>query len=200
MKDDAPKPSRSREAYHHGDLPSTLINEAAKLLAEKGAERFSMREVARRSDVAVAAPAHHFGNAKGLLTAIATCGFEELTRRQTASIATLNDPIEKVIRLCEIYVEMSTSHPGYAAVMFRWDLVDQTSAPYNLASKSSLELLTSSIAAAVSAEVSEEDTEHAAKTLWAAMHGFVSLSLVEGEVAHRRIDFAVRSLLAGMQT
>ena len=41
-----------------------------------------MREVARRAGVAVAAPAHHFDNAKGLLTAIATCAFEKLTAEQ----------------------------------------------------------------------------------------------------------------------
>jgi len=68
MKDD----SQPRENYHHGNLPEALISKGAELLAEKGPEKFSMREVARRAGVAVAAPAHHFGNAKGLLTAIAT--------------------------------------------------------------------------------------------------------------------------------
>ena len=41
--------AQTRETYHHGNLPQTLIHEAAGLLAEKGAEGFSMREVARRA-------------------------------------------------------------------------------------------------------------------------------------------------------
>ena len=88
MRDDA----QTRESYHHGDLPQTLIRKAAELLEEKGVEKFSMREVARRAGVAVAAPAHHFGNAKGLLTAIATCAFERLTTEQIKACLLYTSP------------------------------------------------------------------------------------------------------------
>lgn len=72
----------NRETYHHGNLPETLISTAADALAEKGIDGFSMREVARRAGVAVAAPSQHFGNAKGLLTAVARCAFERPTKEQ----------------------------------------------------------------------------------------------------------------------
>ena len=82
-----------RETYHHGNLPETLVLEAAELLAERGADGFSMREVARRAGVAVAAPSHHFGNAKGLITAVAILGFETLTKEFDTSVDEIEDPI-----------------------------------------------------------------------------------------------------------
>jgi len=159
-----------------------------------------MREVARRAGVAVAAPAHHFGNAKGLLTAIATYGFKKLTEKQEASIAGFSDPIQRVICLCKTYVEMSSVYPGYAAVMFRWDLVDQGNEPYKIASNTSFNLLKHSISMAVSPQVPADSIGHAANTLWAAMHGFVTLSLSEREESRERIEFAVRAVLTGMQS
>ena len=47
-----------REAYHHGALRDALIDATEALIAERGAQGFSLREVARRSGVSPAAPAH----------------------------------------------------------------------------------------------------------------------------------------------
>ena len=66
------------DRYHHGALREALIDATESLLAEKGPESFSLREVARRAGVSPAAPAHHFGDASGLLTVVATLGFEGL--------------------------------------------------------------------------------------------------------------------------
>jgi hypothetical protein len=65
----APRP------YHHGDLRAALLSAAEEELAERGMEAFSLRSVAKRAGVSHAAPAHHFGDAQGLLTALAAEGF-----------------------------------------------------------------------------------------------------------------------------
>lgn len=77
------------KSYHHGDLRAALLEAAETELLESGVEGFSLRKVARRAGVSHAAPAHHFGDVKGLLTALATRGFERLLelremRRQSA--------------------------------------------------------------------------------------------------------------------
>ena len=56
---------RSTHPYHHGALREALIEATEVLLTERGAEGFSLREVARRAGVSPAAPAHHFGDAAG---------------------------------------------------------------------------------------------------------------------------------------
>lgn len=192
------KQPKQRDTYHHGNLRGTLIDVGASLLAEKGAEGFSMREVARRAGVAVAAPSHHFGNAKGLLTAIATCGFEFLDVQLSAATQDKDDPVDKVVALCKRYVEMDAIHAGYAAVIFRWDLVDQSDPSYSEAARRALVTLTSTVAAATPETTSQTDVEHTARTLWATMQGFISLSMIDGEIATERIEFAVKTLLRGV--
>lgn len=199
MVRDAKSAKAQRESYHHGNLPTVLTEEAARLLEEKGADGFSLREVARRAGVGVATPSHHFGGARGLLTAVATCGFEKLTAQQTEAMAAVSDPIARVVVLCQTYVRMGASYPGHAAVMFRWDMVDGQDKAYSKAASNALELLRSAVAEAAPAYCGSTMVDHAAKTLWATMHGFVTLSLSEGDFAMERIEFAVRTLITGMR-
>ncbi|MDT5320064.1 MAG: hypothetical protein QOD88_2586, partial [Mycobacterium sp.] len=46
----------SRQTYHHGDLRAAILTEAARLVAERGADRVSLRELAREAGVSHAAP------------------------------------------------------------------------------------------------------------------------------------------------
>jgi AcrR family transcriptional regulator len=69
-------------AYHHGNLSLALLDAAEDELNEFGIEGFSLRGVAKRAGVSHAAPAHHFGDANGLLTALAARGFEQFIQRQ----------------------------------------------------------------------------------------------------------------------
>src|ERR1700690_3509118 len=71
--------SRARRkvgTHFDGDLRRSLLDAAIEVVVEVGADHVSLREVARRCGVSHAAPAHHFGDKAGLLTAIATEGFE----------------------------------------------------------------------------------------------------------------------------
>ncbi len=69
-----------RPNYHHGDLRAAILSEAARLVAERGADRVSLRELARSAGVSHAAPAHHFVDRRGLFTALAAQGFRATGR------------------------------------------------------------------------------------------------------------------------
>jgi len=60
--------SKRKSQYHHGDLKRSLLEAAEVELVAKGVEGFSLRGVAKQAGVSHAAPAHHFGDASGLLT------------------------------------------------------------------------------------------------------------------------------------
>ena len=68
----------SRDTYHHGDLKAVILAEAATLVAERGADGISLRELARAAGVSHAAPAHHFTDRRGLFTALAAEGWRLL--------------------------------------------------------------------------------------------------------------------------
>jgi AcrR family transcriptional regulator len=105
--------------YHHGALREALIEATGALLAERGAEGFSLREVARRAGVSPAAPAHHFGDAAGLLTAVATLGFDELARALLAGDARGRTPRARLREQGVEYVGFALRHPGRFRLMFR---------------------------------------------------------------------------------
>jgi AcrR family transcriptional regulator len=113
------------DRYHHGDLPNALRQAAAEVLGERGVGGFSLREVARRAGVSHTAPAHHFGDVRGLLTSVAAEGFEALEHDTTAAAARHDDPVEQLMAIGEAYVNLARSHPAHCAVMFRTDIVDQ---------------------------------------------------------------------------
>jgi AcrR family transcriptional regulator len=114
------KAAAARDTYHHGDLRHTLIDATEALLAERGAQGFSLREVARRSGVSPAAPAHHFGDAQGLLTAVATLAFDGLTAALEAGNARGgDDPVARLREQGVGYVGFALGYPGRFALMFR---------------------------------------------------------------------------------
>ena len=84
-------------AYHHGDLRRALMAAAIEAIGEHGPAAVSLRDLARRADVSHAAPAHHFGDKAGLLTAVAVEGFTLLAR-------TLRETGERTASFLEIGV------------------------------------------------------------------------------------------------
>ncbi|MER5353115.1 TetR/AcrR family transcriptional regulator [Kitasatospora sp. NPDC002551] len=77
-----------RGSYHHGALPEALVAAAFELLDERGQEKVTMREVARRAGVSPGAPFRHFADRRALLTAVADrvlADYEQWQRAQTAA-------------------------------------------------------------------------------------------------------------------
>jgi AcrR family transcriptional regulator len=68
----------AQKPYHHGSLREALLRAVEELIAEKGIEGLSLRECARRAGASWSAPAHHFGDKTGMLTAFAAAGFRRL--------------------------------------------------------------------------------------------------------------------------
>src|SRR5262245_3716514 len=107
----------SRPTYHHGDLRAVILTEAARLVADRGADRVSLRELARGAGVSHAAPAHHFTDRRGLFTALATQGFQLLAQALVAARAQFTDA-------ALAYVRFAIEHPGHYQVMFNRSLLD----------------------------------------------------------------------------
>ncbi len=107
-----------RPRYHHGDLRRALLAAAVDVVAEHGPSAVRLRDLARRAGVSHAAPAHHFGDRAGLLTAVAVEGYE-LLAEALARAAGTGDFAEVGVA----YVLFADSHPGHFPVMFRPDLL-----------------------------------------------------------------------------
>jgi AcrR family transcriptional regulator len=72
----------ARDAYHHGDLRSALIDEGLRLLVTATADQFSLREVARNVGVSAPAVYRHFPDKAAFLAALAKDGLRRLGAAQ----------------------------------------------------------------------------------------------------------------------
>lgn len=122
-----------KSKYHHGDLRAALIQAADELIAEGGIEGFSLRAAAQRAGVSPAAPAHHFGSAKGLLTEVALLAYER-AGEYLEKAGRSNDPVKDVRALGLAFVTFAVDYPGHFRLMFRNDLVNRDDPRYAQAS------------------------------------------------------------------
>lgn len=181
--------SSTRATYHHGDLPLALITEGRRLLAEQGLAGFRMREVARRAGVAPAAPAHHFGNVTGLLTAIAGQGFAQLGDAMDAAGRLEENPQARVIAMCLEYLAFGKTERDFASVMFRVDVLNPQDEQFRAQAFTTFDLFSRAVADASSGP------DESAKTLWAMMQGLVTLDMIDTAEAERIVRFGVARLI-----
>ena len=107
-----------KQTYHHGDLRRALLDAAAEVIAEQGPAALSLRDLARRAGVSHAAPMHHFGDKAGLLTALATEGYDLLAAELAEEWAVTHSFLEQGVA----YVRFAIRHRAHFEVMFRPDL------------------------------------------------------------------------------
>lgn len=163
------------DRYHHGDLPNALRAAAVDVIAERGLGGFSLREVARRAGVSHNAPAHHFGDMQGLLTSLATEGFEALHDAAAAAAEGLDDPEERLAAIGTAYVELARSHHSHCELMFRVDLVDDTDEDLAAAGQRAYDVVERTVADLIAAERLTVDLDDATWLCWSSMQGLVVL-------------------------
>lgn len=111
--------TEAEKPYHHGDLRAALLDAAEAELGARGVEAFSLRQVARRAGVSSAAPAHHFGDVGGVLTALATEGFRRFLAAQTLrQQGAGEDARAQLIALGLGYVDFALANPALFRLMF----------------------------------------------------------------------------------
>lgn len=158
----------ARRTYHHGDLRRAILRTALDVIASDGADALSLRDLARRAGVSHAAPAHHFKDRTGLLTAIAAEG-HALLADSLAGTETLR---EAGVR----YVRFAREHPAHFQVMFRPELLREDDLELTTARTLSGERLRAAVAT-VRPEAAGSDPRLAAIAAWSLAHGFATLLL-----------------------
>lgn len=168
-----------KKPYHHGNLRAELLEQARLELEESGVEALSLRRVARRSGVSHTAFAHHFGDARGLLTALTTLGFELLGQALAAAKAAgstqeLPDGVASDLA----YVEFAQTHPQLFTLMFASQQPDFSNASLDAASMAAFSIFTEHVRAEVRDAGPETDPVNVpAMANWARVHGLALLLL-----------------------
>ncbi|MCU0904347.1 MAG: TetR/AcrR family transcriptional regulator [Tabrizicola sp.] len=159
----------AEKPYHHGDLRAALLAAAEEELADRGVEGFSLRSVAKRAGVSHAAPAHHFGDTNGLLTALAAEGFTRFQDTLDAREVGATDDRDRAVRAGLGYLEFAQSRPALFRLIFSSVRPDFASAELIAAANRAYDHLVGLVKV-----LGGDETDVIA--LWATSHGIADLS------------------------
>jgi AcrR family transcriptional regulator len=187
VTDAAPRP------YHHGDLRAALLLAAEAELADRGTEGFSLRSVAKRAGVSHAAPAHHFGDAQGLLTGLATEGFRRFLAAMQAREALATTPRDRAVAAGLGYLDFAQDRPTLFRLIFSSRKPDFDNAELSDASKAAYRHLVD-LVEGLGGTISDS------AALWAMAHGIADLTagkrldMLEGQDEAARLEM-IKGLL-----
>jgi AcrR family transcriptional regulator len=183
--------TRRRVGVHYqGDLRQEMTDAAVAALAEVGADHVSLRDVARRAGVSHGAPAHHFDDKAGMLTAVALQGFQLFLDHLRATIDGTDSPLEALDASGRAYLGFSDLHPGHFDIMFRPQLINTDAPDYKIAANKAFALLSDLVAACQrQGWQTDADTTTLTVSTWALFHG-LALLRCQGTLADHLPDTA----------
>lgn len=171
-----------KRAYHHGDLARALVTAALEIIAKRGPEAFTLREVAAAVGVTHGAAYRHFADKEALLAAVAEEGYRGLAQKLASAVhASAADPSPRgrIRALGGAYVEFAMARPAHYRVMWGPRVNEDGRFP-------SLEVAISEAFALVIAEFErgqdkgvfrDEPARDLAVAFWVAAHGYIELVL-----------------------
>ncbi|MFD4229509.1 TetR/AcrR family transcriptional regulator [Streptomyces sp. NPDC058545] len=178
----------SDRTYHHGDLRRAVLTAALGVIRTEGPGALSLRDLARRAGVSHAAPAHHFKDRTGLLTAIAAEGYALFAD----ALADAPDLRERGVR----YVRFATGHPAHFQVMFQPELY-RPDDPELLAAKARAAQALRAGVTGLPVEGRGDDPRLAGIAAWSLAHGYATLLLsgnLNDPLGDRNAEEVFRSL------
>ncbi|WP_408991128.1 TetR/AcrR family transcriptional regulator [Streptomyces sp. 1268] len=165
--------SERERTYHHGDLRRAILTTALDVITTEGPAALSLRDLARRAGVSHAAPAHHFKDRTGLLTAVAAEGYALFADALTGA----PDLRERGVA----YVRFAVTHPAHFQVMFQPDLYRTDDPDLLTARARATDALRAGVSGLPQAGRGEDD-RLAGVAAWSLAHGFATL-LLTGNLA-----------------
>ncbi|MFF3792702.1 TetR/AcrR family transcriptional regulator [Streptomyces sp. NPDC001981] len=178
----------SERTYHHGDLRRAVLTAALDVIRTEGPGALSLRDLARRAGVSHAAPAHHFKDRTGLLTAIAAEGYTLFAD----ALADAPDLRERGVR----YVRFATGHPAHFQVMFQPEL-HRPDDPELVAAKARAAQALRAGVTGLPVEGRGDDPRLAGIAAWSLAHGYATLLLsgnLNDPLGDRNAEEVFRSL------
>lgn len=158
-----------------------MLDAAEIELTENGVERFSLRAVAKRASVSHGAPAHHFGDVDGLLTALAAKGYARFIAAQDRRERLADDgPRAKLAASGLGYLDFATEHPALFRLMFASERTDKSNRGLAEAADAAFEKLAKHVEAIRRRDPHTDQIAMAdVVACWAVAHGLADLLIAE---------------------
>ena len=173
------------DKYHHGDLRNALIEEGIKMINTSGEDSLSMRKLAEKCGVSMAAPYAHFKNKEEMINAIKKYvedAFAEYLEKAISVVA--NGDIEKkIIVLGNAYVGFFIDNPEYFTFLFSRGYVhlnlDYNSDEENFKPYKILKDLCKQYFAEKKPDMSDYEKELDIIRIWSSVQGLTSIIFMQ---------------------
>lgn len=163
-------------------LRNKILDASRTLLLEEGYRSFSLRKAARNTGVSATSIYLHFENKDHLIHTLIDESIQKLNEQLAATAAKHVDPIERLEALAWTYVDFALNCPREYQIIYFVSSDEMARYPKEKFRKArrGYELLTSTIEEGVEKEImTEDDPRTASYTLWAQLHGVMSVVLTK---------------------
>jgi len=201
---------REREKEH---VRQKIFEAARELLVRDGYDAVTMRQIAEQIEYSTGTLYLHFADKPSLIRALCAHDFYAFST-SFRGLEKRTDPLARLRRLGELYVEFALRHPQQYRMMFL--ARPPVGSNYDLAERGNPEqdayaILEEAVGYALKAGLFpsfHDAPQLMAQTLWAGMHGVVALEIVLRESnnplgleeVHRRAATMLNVLMTGLQT
>ena len=175
--------SAERRTRERVETRQLILDAAREMFVERGYEATTMRAIAEKIEYTPTAIYHHFRNKEALLSELCALDFRALGAA-FQKLGRIEDPVERLRRAGQAYVEFGLQHPMQYQLMFmtRKPTEVLTGLRSTDPSENAYAFLQQTCADAIAAgriRPEYQDPEELALMAWSALHGFLSLRIVK---------------------
>ena len=164
----------------HARTKQAILDAAQQIIAERGTEGLSMREIAQRIEYSPSGLYEYFRGKDEIIQGLCAEGFDRLTERMRYRIATEHTPMQRLLASGVAYLEFAMQHREQYMLMFN-TISDMRLSLEGIGSNSAYGLLKQTVQECIDAhefKVREDyGQEEISYQLWALMHGIAMLRL-----------------------
>lgn len=163
-----------------------ILDAALRLFSERGVVSVSTRDIAGMVGISQPALYAHFRNRDDLLAELCERAFRELEQRMEALPEDAMTDRAALLRVCRVYIDFGLERPEAYRVAFmlekRRSPAEELDPRFLAAGLTTFEAFQKRLARLVSLGLTRPgDARLLAQSLWAGLHGLVSLFLARGE-------------------
>lgn len=177
--------TKERREREREEIRTLILDTAREMFAAEGYEAVTMRRIADRIEYSATAIYFHFKDKDALIRELCDHDFLELAQK-FGTIARIADPIERLRRAGQLYLQFGLDNPNHYRVMFMTPhpKIDPASSALKQGNpeEDAYAFLKSIVTEAVEQGLFRKelnDVELTAQTIWAGVHGVIALHIAK---------------------
>jgi AcrR family transcriptional regulator len=173
--------SEQRRERDRQEMREAILRAAIKLFAEESFEKVTMRRIADAIDYTPGTLYWYFKDKDEIVFALHQRGFEMLFARQVPTLS-IADPVERLRKLAEVYIDFALENPQYYDLMFinsaTGRCIERDEGSWK-AGEAAFGVLRETVRQVIESGRMRgtSDPDVAAYACWAAVHGIASLRI-----------------------